>query len=372
MPGSRPERVVRRHAEQCYCDIASPEFTERAPGELSDAVGFEFHASQRTTPRSHRALPSVFRSLLQLGPAAQVRAENLRDLHLLVRGLVVLDERGEQPRRGDRRVVERVRELTAPSVSRYLMLARRACQSCRVEQLCVSRYASRVGIQDSMSFIRYLPAPMSPVELSTIWYARPRPWSRCSAASSSSACQWSDSSSSALQMTNCSTFSNWCTRSSPRTSRPALPASRRVAGRDAGVPDRQRLRVECALLRPTDAGLTATLATAGHPPALVRRGSGLVEAYAGPNPIVGVFADARFAEVTLTLDPGDLMLLHTDGLTDARAPTGERVGEARVHELVASLATPDAAAAIAAFDALLDANEITDDVAIVAVTPSPS
>ena len=42
-------------------DVAPPELTERAPGELSDTVNFEFHASQRTTPRSHRALPSVFR-----------------------------------------------------------------------------------------------------------------------------------------------------------------------------------------------------------------------------------------------------------------------------------------------------------------------
>ena len=76
------------------------------------------------------------------------------------------------------------------------------------------------------------------------------------------------------------------------------------------------------LLRPSAEGLTATLATAGHPPALVRRGSGLVETYAGKNPIAGVFADARFEEVTLTLEPEDLMLLHTDGLTDAELPPG--------------------------------------------------
>jgi serine phosphatase RsbU (regulator of sigma subunit) len=126
----------------------------------------------------------------------------------------------------------------------------------------------------------------------------------------------------------------------------------------------------CVVLRATDAGLTATLATAGHPPAIVRRGDGIVETYATPNPIVGVFADARFDEVTLTLQPGDLLVLHTDGLTDARATTGGRIGEARVHQLVGSLTRPDAVDVIAVFDALLDASEITDDVAIVAVTPS--
>jgi len=47
------------------------------------------------------------------------------------------------------------------------MLARLACQSCSDEQLCVSRYAPSDGSQVLMSFIRYLPAPMSPVEHST-------------------------------------------------------------------------------------------------------------------------------------------------------------------------------------------------------------
>ena len=94
----------------------------------------------------------------------------------------------------------------------------------------------------------------------------------------------------------------------------------------------------CALLRPTDAGVTVVLASAGHPPALVRRAGGSVEICSAPGPIVGVFENAEFAEATLTLAPGDLLILHTDGLTDARLRPGERVGEQRVHELLASLA----------------------------------
>jgi sigma-B regulation protein RsbU (phosphoserine phosphatase) len=123
----------------------------------------------------------------------------------------------------------------------------------------------------------------------------------------------------------------------------------------------------CALLRPTDAGVTAVLASAGHPPALVRRAGGSVEICSAPGPIVGVFENAEFADATLALAPGDLMILHTDGLTDARLHPGERVGEQRVHELIASLPEPSPTAAIAALDGLLAASEITDDVAIVAV-----
>ena len=57
--------------------------------------------------------------------------------------------------------------FTVPSMSRYLMLARRACQSCSDEQLCVSRYAPSDGVYISMSFMRDFAAPISPVEIST-------------------------------------------------------------------------------------------------------------------------------------------------------------------------------------------------------------
>src|ERR1700758_3155631 len=48
------------------------------------------------------------------------------------------------------------------------MLARRACQSCSEEQLCVSRKLSSDGNQVLMSFIRYLPAPMQPEALQQV------------------------------------------------------------------------------------------------------------------------------------------------------------------------------------------------------------
>jgi len=126
----------------------------------------------------------------------------------------------------------------------------------------------------------------------------------------------------------------------------------------------------CVALSSTAGGLAVTIATAGHPPALVRRAGGLVELHSRPGPIVGVFPEAEFAETALVLAPGDLLILHTDGLTDARLDDGQRIGEARIHELLASLKTPSPTAAISALEALLDLSQITDDVAIVAVAPS--
>src|SRR6185437_13780996 len=69
-----------------------------------------------STPRSvRRSRPTVHgppvSSWLKLGPAAEVRLEHLRHPDLLVLGLVVLDDRGEQPGRRDRGVVQRVGEL---------------------------------------------------------------------------------------------------------------------------------------------------------------------------------------------------------------------------------------------------------------------
>jgi len=48
--------------------------------------------------------------------------------------------------------------------------------------------------------------------------------------------------------------------------------------------------------------------------------------------------------VQLRLHPGDLLLLHTDGVTDARRDGGERFGDERLRALVAATQRPNAAA----------------------------
>lgn len=63
-----------------------------------------------------------------------------------------------------------------------------------------------------------------------------------------------------------------------------------------------------------------TVALGGHMPPLVRRLDGRCDAVGEPGTLLGVFPDPHLHERATTLAPGDLLLLYTDGLTEARAP----------------------------------------------------
>jgi serine phosphatase RsbU (regulator of sigma subunit) len=79
-----------------------------------------------------------------------------------------------------------------------------------------------------------------------------------------------------------------------------------------------------------------TLALGGHPPALVLRASGGVEALGASGTLLGVFANPRLHEVETELQPGDVVLLYTDGVTEAGSPLDE-IGEDGLAELLAGL-----------------------------------
>jgi PAS domain S-box-containing protein len=111
-----------------------------------------------------------------------------------------------------------------------------------------------------------------------------------------------------------------------------------------------------------------TVALGGHPPALVLRADGRVEALGEAGTLLGVFADPRLHEVSTSLEPGDTVLLYTDGVTEA-GPAGEEIGEEGLAELLAGMSgmSPDAIvdsveqAAVAAQD-----GRPRDDIALVA------
>ena len=62
---------------------------------------------------------------------------------------------------------------------------------------------------------------------------------------------------------------------------------------------------------------------AGHPPPLLRQASGKVKALAGKGIALGVFAEAQYVDMGLTLRPGESLVAFTDGMTDANNPSGE-------------------------------------------------
>ena len=61
-----------------------------------------------------------------------------------------------------------------------------------------------------------------------------------------------------------------------------------------------------------------TYANAGLTPPLLRRANGAVEILSESGVLLGVTPDARYADIQVDLEAGDLVVLYTDGLTEAR------------------------------------------------------
>src|SRR4051794_6572250 len=76
----------------------------------------------------------------------------------------------------------------------------------------------------------------------------------------------------------------------------------------------------CALLRPHEGGAGVVLASAGHPPPLVRRADGTVETTVTPGLLLGAGPAPAPEQTVLSLAPGDVLVLYTDGVTEARGP----------------------------------------------------
>lgn len=94
-----------------------------------------------------------------------------------------------------------------------------------------------------------------------------------------------------------------------------------------------------ALLDPAEGLLT--YANAGHnPPALVRRG-GTVETLRATGLPVGMLPEAAYRQAECTLDPGDILALYSDGVTEAFGPGDDLYGDDRFFELLARLAGGD-------------------------------
>jgi len=80
---------------------------------------------------------------------------------------------------------------------------------------------------------------------------------------------------------------------------------------------------------------TLTLASAGHPPMLKGPGGALmVEVGKGALPL-GTRLAATYEQETVPLAPGELLVLYTDGLTEARDHLDREYGEARLARAVA-------------------------------------
>ncbi|KOG42463.1 PP2C family protein-serine/threonine phosphatase [Streptomyces resistomycificus] len=119
------------------------------------------------------------------------------------------------------------------------------------------------------------------------------------------------------------------------------------------------------------------LASGGHPPVLVLRADGTTDFLPTPGGLlVGILPSAPFVTATTVLDPGDTLLLYTDGLTEAR--TGEDRDSLYGYEALLAFAAGQAGkpphAVIQALIGLLDGfgDGLDDDTALLALgAPAP-
>lgn len=140
-------------------------------------------------------------------------------------------------------------------------------------------------------------------------------------------------------------------------------------------PDSERfLTAAYVTLERLPAQVCATVSLGGHPKALLRRADGTLEEVGEPGMILGSFPQLTLTDTSVHLDPGDSLVLYTDGVIEARqAGTDRFYGEDRLHACLTGLTqhTEVSAANIAArieADVLAFSGDVlSDDTAILVV-----
>ncbi|HEX3580396.1 MAG TPA: PP2C family protein-serine/threonine phosphatase [Thermoanaerobaculia bacterium] len=79
------------------------------------------------------------------------------------------------------------------------------------------------------------------------------------------------------------------------------------------------------------------VASAGHPPPLIRRAaSGAIEELPVRGSVLARFAAFEASDLKVNLAPGDSLLIYTDGVTEAMSASGEMWGEERLRDVFSS------------------------------------
>jgi sigma-B regulation protein RsbU (phosphoserine phosphatase) len=112
--------------------------------------------------------------------------------------------------------------------------------------------------------------------------------------------------------------------------------------------------------------------SAGHNPAyLYRASSNAIEELSATSLMVGAFDFAEFEASPIDLRTGDILLVYSDGLTEAENSSGEMFGEERLKELIVREAPNGAErmlkAVLAALETFIGSQLQTDDITIVIV-----
>ncbi|WNI19829.1 SpoIIE family protein phosphatase [Actinacidiphila sp. ITFR-21] len=118
-----------------------------------------------------------------------------------------------------------------------------------------------------------------------------------------------------------------------------------------------------------DGSAVLRMVCAGHPLPLRLRPDGTVEPAAEPQPLLGVMDDLELFEQSITLDPGDVLLCVTDGVTERREGT-RMLGDDGLAEVLATCTGLTAGAVAARIQRAVErfaSDAPSDDMAILAM-----
>ena len=140
---------------------------------------------------------------------------------------------------------------------------------------------------------------------------------------------------------------------------------------EALIDDERFVTAVMAHVEPRDGGLSMTLASAGHPPAILIRRDGLIRTTSGGGIPLGLFEDDFGVGVErLDLEAGDTLFLYSDGVPEVCDAAQTRFGNERLIEILAAHAgRPVAELAMAVEQALLEfcGGDLRDDVSMLAL-----
>ena len=130
--------------------------------------------------------------------------------------------------------------------------------------------------------------------------------------------------------------------------------------------------VVAGTLRVDGRGAILRLATGGHPPPILRRPQSPPTAVRVTGTLIGAFDEVDIRELELRLEPGDQLVLYTDGVTDVRQPDGTILGERGLLDLLGAADQSAEALVGRLVDRLWSERPPEDDVALLVLAALPA
>lgn len=130
----------------------------------------------------------------------------------------------------------------------------------------------------------------------------------------------------------------------------------------------ERQFITAAYAHLTAAGLR--IASGGHPPPLLfRHATGAIGELEPRGAILGRFPDAEFSDLPVRFERGDVLVLYTDGVTEARNASGEMFGDERLRSIVRESAGSSAESVVQEIRSAVSSwsPQFEDDVTLVVV-----